>query len=201
MDVLEISPQIPYPPTDSGIRGIYNLLKPLAERGHKIILAANQEAADYFFSAYSAPVRNVYFGIDLNEHRIDPQPGSVAGVRDRPQGFLVGYIGRVLEMKGVDVLIRNVAQLPEAVGSVIVGNGPALDSCKRLAAELGLGNRIEFRGSVPASEVRGCLHELDALVLPSRTTRTWKDQDGCILIEAMAAEVRSLDRRPVRLLK
>ena len=38
-------------------------------------------------------------------------------------------------------------------------------------------------------EVPSYLNGLDALVLPSRTTPSWKEQFGRILIEAMACEV------------
>lgn len=40
MNILQISPQIPFPPIDGGKRGIYNITRPLSERGHRIILVA-----------------------------------------------------------------------------------------------------------------------------------------------------------------
>lgn len=168
---------------------LYSLIERFTARHADAILAANQEAAEYYSSTYETPVRKVYYGIDLDEYRIDGAEGDVRKVQPRSEVFLVGYIGRVLEMKGVDLLIRAVAQLPDPIRLLIVGEGPALADCKRLANELGLSGRIEFFGSVPASEVRSYLQRLDALVLPSRTTRTWKEQYGRILIEAMAAGV------------
>jgi len=40
MNILQITPQIPYPPTDGGKIGIFNITKHLALRGHNITLVA-----------------------------------------------------------------------------------------------------------------------------------------------------------------
>lgn len=40
MNILQISPRVPFPPIDGGKRGILNITKPLAERGHHITLIA-----------------------------------------------------------------------------------------------------------------------------------------------------------------
>ncbi len=50
MKILQITPQVPYPPIDGGKRGIFNITKPLAERGHEITMIALSKRTDGDFS-------------------------------------------------------------------------------------------------------------------------------------------------------
>jgi glycosyltransferase involved in cell wall biosynthesis len=54
---------------------------------------------------------------------------------------------------------------------------------------LGIQGQVEFAPYVPSTAVPDYLRELDVLVLPSRTTRSWKEQFGRVLVEAMACGV------------
>lgn len=104
-----------------------------------------------------------------------PRPASAAGRRILTVGSLEHLY------KGQDVLLRAVAGLPD-VRAVIVGDGAYRPSLERLARELGLAGRVEFRGALPAGEaVRAELDRADLFVLPSR-------QEGLprALLEAMA---------------
>jgi glycosyltransferase involved in cell wall biosynthesis len=46
--------------------------------------------------------------------------------------------------------------------------------------------RVHFLGRQPSSRMAELMNEVDVLVLPSRTTPTWKEQFGRVLVEAMA---------------
>jgi glycosyltransferase involved in cell wall biosynthesis len=52
-----------------------------------------------------------------------------------------------------------------------------------------LQDRVEVSPRVPSGRVPDILRSLHAVVLPSLTTPTWKEQFGRVLIEAMACEV------------
>jgi glycosyltransferase involved in cell wall biosynthesis len=56
---------------------------------------------------------------------------------------------------------------------------------EQLADELRIAPRVTFC-ALEYEEVPGFLREIDVLVLPSRTTATWREQFGRVLIEAMA---------------
>jgi len=48
LKILQIAPRLPYPPTDGGKIGIYNIVKYLALRGHNITLVCfNDEKREY----------------------------------------------------------------------------------------------------------------------------------------------------------
>ncbi len=101
---------------------------------------------------------------------------------------VVGFVGRLLHQKGVDLLIRAVASMREPrPGLVLIGDGPDKGAFVRLAEELGIGSRTRFVPMVAHDQVPALLASLDVLVLPSRTTPRWKEQFGRVLIEGMAA--------------
>lgn len=124
---------------------------------------------------------------------LDPEvfaPGDGAGVRQALglSGFVVGYVGRLVPQKGVDILLHAVARLPDT-SVLIVGGGPMREALQALTEKLGIAHRVCFLPAVPVAEVPAYLRAMDVLVLPSRTTPNWKEQFGHVLIEAMACQV------------
>jgi glycosyltransferase involved in cell wall biosynthesis len=104
-----------------------------------------------------------------------------------PIPFVVGYIGRLVPQKGVLDLVEALALLPSYVRLRLIGDGVLRAQIDARAAELGVGERVElvrWTSDVPAE-----LRRLEALALPSRTTRTWKEQFGRVLPEAMSCAV------------
>jgi glycosyltransferase involved in cell wall biosynthesis len=146
-------------------------------------LACNQEAAAIIRRhGYAGPLTVVpQFGVD--PELFAPPPGSPAL---RP--FTVGYLGRLVPEKGVLDLVEAVAGLPGA-RLRIVGDGSQRAAIERRAAERGLGPRIELLPAVGSTGVPAALAGFDALALPSRTTPSWKEQFGRVLIEAMSCGV------------
>jgi glycosyltransferase involved in cell wall biosynthesis len=96
--------------------------------------------------------------------------------------------------KGIDVLLRAL-RLCVAAGFdcrlVVVGEGRCRAELTNLAAQLGLTNRVDFRGSLPGGkEVFAALDECDMFVMPSR-------QEGMprAMIEAMARALPCIGSR------
>ncbi|MGH7334338.1 MAG: glycosyltransferase [Candidatus Rokuibacteriota bacterium] len=98
----------------------------------------------------------------------------------------IGYVGRLVPEKGVDLLID--AAEPLDVQLLIVGDGPERSSLERCVAAWPPGKAV-FTGAIAHHAVPDYLAALDALVLPSRSTIAWAEQFGHVLIEAMAAGV------------
>jgi glycosyltransferase involved in cell wall biosynthesis len=109
--------------------------------------------------------------------------------RDPVRGFVIGYAGRLVPEKGVDLLLEAMAGLPGVWHLAIVGSGPELGRLKLLARRLGLADRVSFERDIPSMRMPAFYRELDALVLPSRSRPNWVEQFGRVLIEAMACGV------------
>lgn len=88
----------------------------------------------------------------------------------RPQGHrsatsVVGMISRIDHLKGVELLVTALQQLPETT-VVVVGEGNALWDTRALAVALGVSERLLMPGFDPAARSR--LRDFDVFVLPSR---------------------------------
>ncbi|MDE0330289.1 MAG: glycosyltransferase family 4 protein [Nitrospinae bacterium] len=133
--------------------------------------------------APAAKVRTLpQFGLDAELFR-PPEPS------ERGDVFSVGFVGRLVYSKGVDVLLKALAGLSGEWRAQIVGDGNELGTLKQLARSIGIGERVEFLGWVDRSDVPGYLRGWHVLALPSRTTTHWREQFGRVLIEAMACGV------------
>lgn len=97
----------------------------------------------------------------------------------------LGYVGRLAHEKGVDLLLRAVANVERATIDV-VGDGPEETELKRRAERLGLGHRARFHGR--RTDIADFYRQIDALALPSRTL----DPFGMVVAEAMAMGVPCL---------
>jgi glycosyltransferase involved in cell wall biosynthesis len=76
-------------------------------------------------------------------------------------------ICRLMVWKGVDGLIRALAQLPASHHLHVLGDGDELEAWTKLAAELGLSERVHFQGNVPHAEVMAWIRAADCFLLNS----------------------------------
>lgn len=106
--------------------------------------------------------------------------------------FIAGYIGRLVEEKGLADFVEAIAQTPPCVRGVLVGDGPFEAQLREQIARLGLEARVTLLPARPAKELAPLMGALDVLVLPSRTTPRWKEQFGRVLIEAAACAVPTI---------
>jgi glycosyltransferase involved in cell wall biosynthesis len=117
----------------------------------------------------------------------DPPLLTRAAARARlhlaPQRFWFGSVGRLVAVKGHDVLLRAFAplagELPQA-GLALIGAGPEEDSLRRLTHELDIAEQVAFCGW--RSDAPALLAAFDACVFPSR-----QEGFGLAIAEAMAA--------------
>ena len=81
----------------------------------------------------------------------------------------IGYLGRLDEEKGVDVLIEVVKELPPEVTFVFIGDGALRPRLEAELAERIESGSVELTGWVEHEEVPALLGELCLLVMTSRT--------------------------------
>lgn len=118
-----------------------------------------------------------------------PQFGvDLPALTDRParDALAIGYIGRLLPERGVDLLLRGVSQVMGPWSLRILGTGPEQEALEDLSQRLGLASRVQWLGGGGRAEIERVWQEADVLVVPSRATPGWVDHYHPILVEAMA---------------
>lgn len=132
----------------------------------------------------------VYHGLDLTRFPPPPPPRPARDGTDEPVVLI--SVGRLVEKKGYDILLKSLASLPNTINwrFVHIGGGDLRRKLQRLATKLGIADRIEWRGSRNQAEVIEALREADLFVLPSRIARDG-DRDGLpnVLMEAASQEL------------
>lgn len=145
-----------------------------------LLLAANSRTEDCIVDTIRKrpPLRRlVENGVDLDLWRIT---GACEGVIPV---FL--FIGRLIELKGVDYLLRAFRKLIDKAPAelIIIGDGPEGGPLKALAAELGIASSVRFSGFMRQDDIPPVLQGSRALVLPSLC-----ECGGSVVLEAMAAQ-------------
>lgn len=97
----------------------------------------------------------------------------------------IGWCGRMIDWKQVDLIVRAFAGLPIDVQKrcllKLAGDGDQKSRLVQLANECGISERVEFLHSMPHSEAIRFLGDLDIFVFPSNRKEGW----GATLLEAM----------------
>jgi len=154
--------RVPYPVA----RGLVLPLQMLERMGYRLsyaVVALSPAMAD--------DLRLRRYEHKLFEHGARPvdterfSPGVPMADRERR----IGYLGRLDEEKGVDVLIEVVKELPPEVTFVFIGDGALRPRLEAELAERIESGSVELTGWVEHEEVPALLGELCLLVMTSRT--------------------------------
>ncbi len=117
-----------------------------------------------------------------------PQVGvnpPVLTPRTDHRGFSIGFIGRLVSERGLDLLLNACSKLIGVWRLTVVGSGPEQERLERLTERLGIAARVAWLGGLPHEELVLVWPGLDCVVMPARTTPRWVEGVGRILIEAM----------------
>jgi glycosyltransferase involved in cell wall biosynthesis len=112
-----------------------------------------------------------------------PVPRTLALVPHAP--LAIGFVGRLVPEKGLDVLLRACVRLHGAWTLAVAGTGPAQEELEGLAERIGIASRVTWLGGIPHRELAELWPRLDCLVAPSRTTARWVETYPVQVLEAM----------------
>jgi len=178
----------------------FNWMERYVLRRADALLVGNAEARDVWQAkGYRGLMRQIpQFGVDPaifhRRQRVlrQSKPSVIlrrSARRPSQPAMTIGYVGRLVEEKGIEILLRAVAGLQGPWNLKILGSGPERDRFERMAQWLGIESRVTFDRRLPSTHLPNYLSGLDVLVLPSVSRPNWKEQFGRVLIEAMACEV------------
>ena len=135
---------------------------------------------------YAGPVSRIGYGVDLSNFHPDVAPVLPPAV---PPEFRIGYVGRLVEEKGLDDALDAMILARAPVTLAIMGEGPYEGRLRQRIAELGLADRVTLRGWGTPADVAAFLRSLDAMVLLTRTTKSVREQFGRVIVESQACGV------------
>ena len=146
----------------------------------------------HFLEDYRVPrdrLHLIYNGADLNRFRPpkgDERAAARAALGISPETVVVGRVGHLTELKGVDVLLAAFSRLRnDRTVLLSVGDGPEREHLTRLATQLGVQSRVLWAGR--RTDVLPFLHAMDVFVMSS-----WTEGMPRALLEAGAAAVPAI---------
>ncbi len=114
-------------------------------------------------------------------------------------GIIIGYIGRLIDSKGLEdllgavkilrsqdlelVSLREIPRRGRTWKLIVYGTGPLEVKLKKIAEDMKISDVIEWRGFEPYSKVPEALSQIDIFIYPS-----WHEGFGRSIMEALAME-------------
>lgn len=141
----------------------------------EVVICISEKVREQVLSGAQANTRVVYNGVD-------PQLFSPLDESDLPLKVL--SVGNLIPTKGHAALLRSFAKASQAVSDSrleIIGDGPELRHLVRLASDLGIADKVAFRGRQTREFVADAMRRCSVFALPS----TYEGL-GCVYLEAMA---------------
>lgn len=141
-------------------------------------------------TGYSLPMRLIPFGLDIQHFY--PSPAAKYQIRnslewDETGTPVLGYLGRFVPEKGLNLLMGVLDQLETPWRALFVGSGVMESSLKTWAKRYP--EQVRICTNVKHNEVPQYLNAMDILVAPSQTASNWREQFGRMLIEAFACSI------------
>ncbi|MEO7803684.1 MAG: glycosyltransferase [Actinomycetota bacterium] len=129
------------------------------------------------------PVRDktvvIPYGVDPKEWAVTPTLTET--LKERYDGPIVLFLGRLAYYKGIDLLIEAMRDIQATC--LIVGDGPLRKDLEDLTERLALSGKVRFVGEIPDEDRGAYYHAADVFVLPSTSEA---ETFGISMLEAMA---------------
>lgn len=101
--------------------------------------------------------------------------------------FIIGTVGRVAKEKSLDELIKSfkkISEINQKCKLLIVGDGPYLETLKKLSKELAIDNKVIFTGLVKYTDINDYYHLINIFTSFSKS-----ETQGLTIIEALASSL------------
>jgi glycosyltransferase involved in cell wall biosynthesis len=156
------------------------------QRAHRVVSVS--EALAEKVSQLGVPRERIvvqHNGVDGGVFAPGDRREARVGLGLPPDRRLVGYVGRLSQEKGPDVLVEamsELARLDPLADAALIGAGPLEPALRARIEALGLAGRVRLVGHRGHDELPRWLRAFDVLCLPSR-------REGCpnVILEALAS--------------
>ena len=134
-------------------------------------------------------VELLYHGLDFDRFAVNQGAPTQRDGSDAEYPIRLVSVGRAVDKKGYDDLLRALAELPPDLHwrFAHIGGGELLEALRRQARELDIEQYVDWLGALPQSAVLEHYRDADLFVLPSRVSADG-DRDGLpnVLMEAQS---------------
>ena len=144
-----------------------------------------KNADSYIASSSKSKEAQVHYGAPEGKCHISLLTVDINKYLQKPQGKGRGrilYVGSLIERKGVDLLLKALAEVKSEYELYLAGTGPEEDNLKKLAEDLKLSDRIHFLGQLRRKELLAQYADSNLFVLPTR-----EDCFALVILEALCA--------------
>ena len=167
-----------------GSSTIHEMAQMLLLRRFDAVIAVSRQLADQLRGKKVRPERLHVIPNGWSDRMPVVQSSEARRRLDLPaKGVVIGWVGRLIPIKGADVFlraVRHLADLPLIIS--VIGDGSERAHLEELVRAEGLSDRVRFHGTVP--EAGRYISAFDVFVLSSRS-----EGIPVTLLEAMAAKV------------
>lgn len=161
------------------------LVRAIIRRSDAVTVISRHTAAEVHALAPGIAVRTIPFGAAIDPLEVSPSPIP----RPIEGGFHLLFVGRLVERKGVSVLLQALARLRtkgEDFTLTVAGDGPLRSALEGEANSLGVGSAVHFTGFIAAAALAELYRSSDLFVLPAvRDSKGDVEGLGVVLIEAL----------------
>ncbi len=165
--------------SERNLRFYHRLARKYVISKAKAFIASSKDSADN--QVRMGAVKDKVF---VSELAVDIHRFEGWGNDYNPDGYLLA-VGSLVERKGIDLLLRALSHLKDKDWSLhLVGSGDAEADLKGLADELGIMDRVVFRGYLQGEELIQEYENAGIYVFPTR-----EDCFGLVTLEAMCCGV------------
>src|SRR5882672_3081672 len=145
----------------------------LNRKFHRMIVATHYMEQELLRNGF-APER-------IEVHAPVPRTNGVPLESSFSQRNLLIYAGQIIRGKGVNVLLESLTKIRLSFECIILGEGSHKSHCQKLCRELGLEDRVAFKGYVSPDQMPAYYSDASVAVVSS----VWPEPFGAVGLEAM----------------
>lgn len=138
------------------------------------VVTAGSKAKEFYISEFNFDPQAIFIAynttIDLSKTKKDETKNNLVSgkLNNISNKKRILYLGRILEYKGLDVLIRAMKNVSSEYDLVVVGEGNFKNECQKLTTKLKLDDRVHFLGACSSDETKYYYTNCDLFVLPTK---------------------------------
>ena len=143
-------------------------------QGVDLLMTVSQDLSDHLVSlgVDRGKIRTIYQGVDKDQFHVGDRDEARARLRLKTDGNLIVWVGRMVSVKGLDVLLNACTSLRTRgveFRLCLIGDGPLRKTLEEQTRELGLAEVVDFVGPKRQAELPDWYRSSDMVVLPSHS--------------------------------